>query len=96
MGNCYLLHPKNEIIYEYDDKGNIISIDTDDKLTRYQYDELNRLVREDNPHLKKTIFYKYDTGGNILLRKTYNYNTNDMVNLTNPKNVDEYAYSCNG
>ena len=29
MGNCYLLHPKNEIIYEYDDKGNIISIDTD-------------------------------------------------------------------
>lgn len=57
---------------------------------------MNRLVKEDNPHLKKTIFYKYDTGGNILLRKTYNYNINDMVNLTNPKNVDEYTYSCNG
>jgi len=82
--------------YEYDDKGNIISIDTDDKLTRYQYDSLNRLVREDNPQLKKTMVYKYDTGGNILLRKTYNYNINDMVHLTNPKNVDEYAYSCNG
>lgn len=81
--------------YEYDDKGNIISIDTDDKLTRYQYDSLNRLVREDNPQLKKTMVYKYDTGGNILLRKTYNYNINDVINLTNPKNVDEYAYQCN-
>ena len=79
--------------YEYDDKGNITSIDTDDQLTRYQYDSLNRLVREDNPILNQTIVYKYDSGGNILLKKTYDYSLEEK--LFSPT-VDEYAYQCNG
>ena len=79
--------------YNYDESGNIIEIDADDSLTRYQYDKLNRLVREDNPKLNKTITYKYDSAGNILLKKTYEYTLEDK--LYSPK-VDEYTYECDG
>ncbi len=77
--------------YEYDVNGNIIGVEQDENKTRYHYDSLNRLIREDNPLLNKTIVYKYDKAGNILLKKTYDYSLND--NLYSPK-VDEYIYDC--
>ncbi len=77
--------------YEYDVNGNIISVEQDEDKTRYHYDSLNRLIREDNSLLNKTIVYKYDKAGNILLKKTYDYSLND--NLYSP-NVDEYVYDC--
>ena len=35
------------------------------QMTRYYYDGLNQLIREDNAWLDKTIVYEYDLGGNI-------------------------------
>ena len=36
---------------------NIISIDQDEKKTRYFYDSCNRLIREDSPNFKKSTFF---------------------------------------
>ena len=77
--------------YKYDVNGNIISIINDDYEIRYQYDKCNRLIREDNPLINKTIIYKYDNSGNILLKKNYAYSEDEI--LHNPK-VDEYIYDC--
>ncbi len=79
--------------YEYDVSGNIISIKRDEYETRYQYDELGRLVREDNPVLDKTVVYKYDAGGNILLKKEYKYSLEDR--LYSPT-ITSYTYASKG
>ena len=79
--------------YEYDVSGNITSIKRDEYETRYQYDELGRLVREDNPVLDKTIVYKYDASGNILLKKEYKYSLEDR--LYSP-NITSYTYASKG
>lgn len=79
--------------YEYDVSGNITSIKRDEYETRYQYDELGRLVREDNPVLDKTVVYKYDAGGNILLKKEYKYSLEDR--LYSPT-ITSYTYASKG
>ncbi|MHC1684281.1 MAG: DNRLRE domain-containing protein [Clostridiaceae bacterium] len=64
----------NSINYTYDNNGNIETITEDGKVIRYYYNELNELVREDNPTLTvqgKTITYEYDAGGNITSKKEY-------------------------
>lgn len=79
--------------YEYDVSGNITSIKRDEYETRYQYDELGRLVREDNPVLDKTVVYKYDAGGNILFKKEYKYFLEDR--LYSPT-ITSYTYASKG
>ncbi len=78
--------------YSYDEMGNIIEIDCDESKTRYKYDALSRLEREDNPSLNKTIVYKYDEAGNVILKKTYSYTLDDKLEETPV--IDEYVYSC--
>ncbi len=78
--------------YSYDEMGNIIEIDCDESKTRYKYDALSRLEREDNPSLNKTIVYKYDEKGNVILKKTYSYTLDDKLEETPV--IDEYVYSC--
>ena len=80
--------------YEYDVNGNITSISDDETINRYEYDELNRLIREDNRLLNKTIIYKYDRAGNILLKKNYSYNLNNILPSTRPRIINEYIYDC--
>ena len=80
--------------YEYDVNGNITSISDDETINRYEYDELNRLIREDNRLLNKTIIYKYDRAGNILLKKNYSYNLNNILPSTRARIVNEYIYDC--
>lgn len=41
----------------------------------YQYDELNRLIRENNQEMGKTLLFTYDDMGNILTIKKYAYTT---------------------
>ena len=78
--------------YSYDEMGNIIEIDCDESKTRYKYDALSRLEREDNPSLNKTIVYKHDEAGNVILKKTYSYTLDDKLEETPV--IDEYVYSC--
>lgn len=74
--------------YQYDVNGNIINIAQDDVETKYTYDSINRLVQEENPLLNKTIKYKYDKAGNIILTKEYNNKSKELI-LTK-----EYIYDC--
>ena len=53
--------------YTYDETGNIQTISENGVLKcTYHYDELNRLVAENNVWEDKSIFYTYDNGGNII------------------------------
>ncbi len=79
--------------YTYDVNGNIIDIESDENHTRYQYDSLNRLIREDNPYFRKTYVYQYDQAGNILLKKTYPYNI-IYTEIQSKGTVIEYVYDC--
>ena len=65
--------------YEYDLHGNISKRVTGGKEIRYTYDDIDRLVREDNAALNKTYFYEYDDLGNIEKITTYNYTTGNSL-----------------
>ena len=77
--------------YGFDVNGNIVSVETDENRTRYDYDTLNRLIREDNPVLNKTIRYQYDKEGNLLSKKIYPYTVEET--RASPE-VKEYIYDC--
>lgn len=65
---------KDNLKYAYDEKGNITAIrENGELITRYAYDGLSRLIREDNKKLDKTCVFAYDCGGNILYRKEYRF-----------------------
>ena len=72
---------------DYDANGNITQLGT----TKYVYDNLNRLVRENNLGIDKTITWCYDVGGNILSRTEYAYTTGDLAGVT-PTNTYTYTY----
>ena len=79
------------IAYAYDPNGNITKITDANGSTTYEYDELNQLIRENNPILKKTITYSYDVGGNLTRRREYAYTT--AANLpAEPQKTDTYTY----
>ena len=69
----------------YDDNGNIASYGG----TSYLYDKLNRLVRENNFAIDKTIIWEYDVGGNITSRKEYAYTTSNTLGAA----TNTYTYS---
>ena len=61
--------PKDNLKYSYDARGNICQINENGKLlSKYTYDGLNRLIREDNAKLGKTYLFDYDQTGNITSR----------------------------
>ena len=58
--------------YDYDANGNITNVYENSVLKiRYHYDGLNRLVREDNSDIDKTVVYNYDRFGNIRSKVEY-------------------------
>mgnify|MGYP001086981244 CR=1 FL=1 len=65
----------NESIkYTYDRCGNISEIRENGHLkTKYTYDSLNRLIREDNKYCGTTFVFSYDRNGNITERCEYPY-----------------------
>ena len=65
--------------YEYDKNGNISKRTIGGKEIRYTYDDIDRLIREDNAALNKTYFYEYDDFGNIEKVTTYNYTTGNSL-----------------
>ena len=65
--------------YEYDKNGNISKRTIGGKSIRYTYDDIDRLIREDNAALNKTYFYEYDDFGNIEKVTEYNYTTGNSL-----------------
>lgn len=74
------------------DNGNIIKIVGGNNFeTRYVYDSLGQLIREDNMAKVSTYLYTYDCNGNLLSRTTYLL-TDAGVTPTNPQSTDIYTY----
>ena len=75
--------------YTYDAAGNILSISDGAYLLSYQYDGLNRLIRENDERAGKTYTYEY-AQGNITKKKEYAYTTGTVSGT--PLNVTEWEY----
>ena len=78
------------IQYTYDKNGNIKTVTEAGKTIGYDYNELNELIRENNPVTGKTVIYSYDAGGNIKEKKIYPY-TAEAVPGGTPE-VVSYTY----
>lgn len=64
-------------------------------VARYRYDSLNRLIREDNKALNKTVVFTYDINGNITERCEYAYTTKDGEELSE-LTCAHYGYDYDG
>ncbi len=74
--------------YSYDKLGNITEVKKDNTLTnKYYYDMYSQLIKEDDLVNNLTKTYTYDNYGNILNKKTYTYNTTNLVK------EDTYQYN---
>ena len=78
------------LVYTYDAAGNITSVTDGENVTRYSYDNMGQLIREDNPYSQKTCVYAYDSCGNILSRTEYGY-----TDAENPAGGTVTAYEYN-
>lgn len=87
---------KDSIRYAYDKMGNIEKVYENGELAiRYQYDALNRLVREDNKTLDKTYVFVYDNNGNIVKRREFVFTLKDNTLIEELESTDK-AYIYNG
>ncbi|MBO5460310.1 MAG: RICIN domain-containing protein [Ruminococcus sp.] len=85
---------EEKLSYTYDVLGNIQTISENGVLKcTFCYDELNRLIREDNVWENKTICYAYDLGGNLLSWKEYAYTTAAISSTATPTKQNTYAYT---
>ena len=83
--------------YSYDEMGNIERIYEDGALSsRYEYDALGRLTREDNRPLRSTTLWEYDQGGNILSRRTYPFTVKKTFDLAETEPTDTLLYEYAG
>ena len=92
----------NDYSYTYDSNNNILTIKNGSSalLVSYEYDGLNRLIRENIVGGNTTVF-KYDKGGNLQYKKVYSYSTaagktyTDLLNGTGKTISYGYGVSSN-
>ena len=83
------------IKYFYDEMGNISKITENGVVTsRYEYDALGRLTREDNRAFGKSCTWEYDANGNILFRHEWEFSLQPTSKLeeTEPITTIPYLY----
>lgn len=86
----------DHLTYVYDKLGNITEIRANNKLqARFSYDELSRLIREDNRELNKTTTYLYDAGGNIVGKNEYAFTLVSNLDSQECK-IILYSYNSSG
>ena len=86
----------DHLTYVYDKLGNITEIRSNNKLqARFSYDELSRLIREDNRELNKTTTYLYDAGGNIVCKNEYDFTLVSNLDGQECKTI-LYSYNSSG
>ncbi|MDE6849775.1 MAG: RHS repeat-associated core domain-containing protein, partial [Clostridia bacterium] len=84
------------IKYKYDSCGNICQVTQNGHIVvKYAYDSLNRLIREDNKPLNKTVLFSYDRCGNITERCEYAYTSKSGEELAELK-CTHYSYDYEG
>ena len=94
-----MTYGSDSISYTYDNNGNITSIQTEDGTVTYEYDELYRLIREDNQILDQTIAYIYTFDGDLCRKKIYDYMPDTdlwMPQEIQPEETILYEYTADG
>ena len=87
---------KDSIKYKYDSFGNLCQITENRHLVaKYAYDSLNRLIREDNKALNRTVLYTYDNNGNIVERCKYEYTSKTGEEFSELE-CEHYSYDYDG
>ena len=71
----FLNSPVQNYVYDYDANNRIQKITIDGKVISYEYDQYNRLVRENNQPMGKTFVYRYNAKGDFTSKITYDYTT---------------------
>ena len=83
--------------YAYDGMGNITKVyENGEMKIRYEYDALNRLIREDNKDLKRTEVYAYDNNGNRISSRRYGYTQCRTEELEEKEAEEKEIYSYDG
>ena len=86
----------DNIRYAFDKMGNITKVYENGELAvRYLYDNLNRLIREDNKVLDKTVLMAYDSNGNIINKRTTSFTLKDSI-LVEELDTNDVAYIYDG
>jgi len=105
--SCLMTHaltPDGNISLTRDANGNLIDQSINGQITSYEYDNLNRIIRESNPDGTSRSF-EYDEINNVISRMDengnqttyiYDYNLLTHVNYTDNTTDIEYKYNANG
>lgn len=93
--------PEGTISYERDAAGNVLSLDINGQVTSYEYDNMQRVIRETNPDGTYKQ-YTWDELGNLLTRKdengtltTYSYNYDLLMEIDYSDNTPDVSYTYN-
>jgi YD repeat-containing protein len=90
-GTSYAI--SDSLKYRYDATDNIAEVEENGMLSvRYSYDKLQRLIREDNKQLNKTVLWTYDNFGNILCKRVSAYTGKAIDEIETFTEEKRYAY----
>lgn len=81
--------------YSYDEDGRITGSGSGSAISRYAYDDSDQLIRTDNSASGSASSYEYDSRGNMLSKKLYDYTTGALNGLT-PKETTSFTYANSG
>lgn len=66
--------------YKYDIGDRLVEVKKSNKINRvYDYNYLGYLIKDENRVLNKKFIYDYDALGNIISKKEYNYDTEELI-----------------
>ena len=82
--------------YTYDERGNITGITVGGQQITYEYDDLGQLIRENNQPRGETYVYVYDNAGNLYVKRTYPYTTEQNPSSFTSVNIGTFGNSAWG
>ena len=84
-----------EFSVQYDENGMLTGSGANEITVHYIYDESGQLTRTNDSFANYTSSYEYDSRGNMLSKKQYDYTTGDLNGLT-PKETTAFTYANSG
>ena len=84
-----------EFSVQYDENGMLTGSGANEITARYTYDESGQLIRTNDRYAEDTSVYEYDSRGNMISKKQYDYSTGDLNGLA-PKETTTFTYANSG
>ena len=84
-----------EFSVQYDENGMLTGSGIDEITAHYTYDDSGQLIRTNDSFANYTSSYEYDSRGNMLSKKLYNYITGDLGTAV-PTETTTFTYANSG